>query len=76
MSGRSWTTLSLGLAALFGALFFVQVHAGVREWVRLAPPALLALVFGVEYVGVPVVSSLWRLLRAPDDPGPDDRDRR
>jgi hypothetical protein len=54
----SWRHLSLILAALAGAVFFLLLY-GAGPWHAL-PAGLVAGLLGLEWVGIPLLSRLWR----------------
>lgn len=56
----NWPRLNLALAALsFLALLY---GVAARDWAIVVPAAVMALVFGLEWVGVPVLGR-WRRKR-------------
>jgi hypothetical protein len=61
----NWSRLNLALAALsFLALLF---GIGARDWAVIVPAGVMSLVFGLEWVGVPVLGR-WRRRQEREEP--------
>jgi hypothetical protein len=58
----TWRSISLIHAALAGAVFFWQLYAGGGV-ARVLPAGAMALVFGLEFVGLPLLGRTARALR-------------
>lgn len=60
----TWPRLNLVLTALAFLVALYGIMA--RDWAIAVPAAVMALVFGLEWIGVPVLGRTWRALKAKD----------